>query len=61
IQLQLGGEDPVLPGNFITPHGIWADSRGDLYIGEVVAASGAAKQLAPLTAQCFQKFMRKEK
>jgi sugar lactone lactonase YvrE len=57
---QFGGDEPVLPGNFITPHGIWADSRGDLYVGEVVVTSGAVKQLAPLTAHCFQKFRRKD-
>ena len=57
-QLQIGGEEEVLPGNFIAPHGLWADSRGDLYVGEVVVASGAAARLAPLEAQCFQKFIR---
>ena len=56
--LRIGGEAEVLPGNFIAPHGLWADSRGDLYVGEVVVASGAAARLAPLTAHCFQKFKR---
>jgi hypothetical protein len=60
VIVQLGGEgDPILPGNFVAPHGIWADSRGDIYVGEVVAASGAVKELAPLTPQCFQKFLRR--
>ncbi|MCE2475430.1 MAG: hypothetical protein J4F47_07660 [Alphaproteobacteria bacterium] len=58
IQAQLGGEDPLLPGNFIVPHGIWADSRGDLYVGEVVAASGAIEHFAPLPCHAFQKFVR---
>lgn len=58
IQLQIGGEEAVLPGNFIAPHGIWADSRGDLYVGEVVVASGASKKFAPLTCHAFQKFLR---
>ena len=58
IQAQLGGEDPLLPGNFIVPHGIWADSRGDLYVGEVVAASGAIEHFAPLSCHAFQKFVR---
>lgn len=57
-QLLIGGEEEVLPGNFIAPHGLWADSQGDLYVGEVVIASAAADRLAPLTAQCFQKFIR---
>lgn len=58
LQLSVGGEEEVLPGNFIAPHGLWVDSRGDMYVGEVVVASGAAERLAPLTAQCFQKFVR---
>ena len=58
IQCRTGGEEEVLPGNFIAPHGQWVDSRGDLYVGEVTVASGAAARLAPFTAQCFQKFVR---
>ena len=36
---QWGGRQPSeKPGEFIAcPHGIWADSRGDLYVGEVQA------------------------
>ncbi|MEM7253780.1 MAG: peptidyl-alpha-hydroxyglycine alpha-amidating lyase family protein [Pseudomonadota bacterium] len=55
---RIGGDEEVLPGNFIAPHGLWADSRGDLYVGEVVVASGAAERLAPLEAVSFQKFKR---
>ena len=40
IQARFGGANPILPGNFIAPHGIWADSRGDLYVGEVAKAAG---------------------
>ncbi len=58
IQARFGGSNPILPGNFIAPHGIWADSRGDLYVGEVVKASGAIEQFAPLTPHSFQKFKR---
>ena len=58
IQTQIGGYDPLLPGNFIVPHGIWADSRGDFYVGEVVKASGAIDHFAPLTCHAFQKFIR---
>ncbi len=58
VQCRIGGEEEVLPGNFIAPHGLWVDSRGDLYVGEVTVASGAAARLAPFTAQCFQKFVR---
>lgn len=58
VQLQVGGEEAVLPGNFIAPHGIWADSHGDFYVGEVIVASGAVKRFAPLTCHAFQKFQR---
>ena len=55
---RFGGHDPLLPGNFIVPHGIWVDSRGDLYVGEVVKRSGAIEHFAPLTCHAFQKFRR---
>jgi sugar lactone lactonase YvrE len=58
IQAQVGGEDPLLPGNFIAPHGIWADSRGDFYVGEVIKTSGAIQQFAPFPCRAFQKFQR---
>ncbi len=54
-----GGGDPILPGNFMAPHGLWVDSRGDLYVGEVVNATGAVKKYAPLTPHCLQKFVRR--
>ena len=58
---RLGAADAVLPGNFIAPHGLWADSEGSLYVGEVTQASGGGKIFAPdnpLSAHCFQKFVR---
>jgi len=58
IQTRIGGPEPLLPGNFIVPHGLWADSRGDLYVGEVIKASGAIEHFAPLTCHAFQKFVR---
>jgi len=59
IAAQIGGENPILPGNFVAPHGIWADRRGDLYVGEVVVQAGAVKRMAPLTPHAFQKFRRR--
>ena len=41
IQARFGGSNPILLGNFIALHGIWADSRGDLYVGEVIKTAGA--------------------
>ncbi len=58
IQATVGGPDPLLPGNFIVPHGIWADSHGDFYVGEVVKTAGAIDHFAPMTCQSFQKFIR---
>ena len=58
IIARFGGADAVLPGNFIAPHGIWADSKGGLYVGEVVKRSGAIDHFAPLTCHAFQKFRR---
>ena len=55
---QVGGENPVLPGNFVAPHGLWVDSRGDLYVGEVVHTTGAVKDLAPFKPATFRKFQR---
>ena len=57
IQARFGGANPILPGNFIAPHGIRADSRGDLYVGEVAKAAGAIERFAPLTPRSFQKFV----
>ena len=59
IAAQVGGENPVLPGNFIAPHGIWVDKRGDMYVGEVVSNAGAVKRMAPLVPHAFQKFRRR--
>jgi hypothetical protein len=58
VQARIGGPRPVLPGNFIQPHGIWADSRGDFYVGEVVKTGGAIDYFAPLTCHSCQKFVR---
>ena len=59
IAAQIGGENPVLPGHCIAPHGMWADRRGDIYVGEVVFNAGAVKRMAPLTPHAFQKFRRR--
>lgn len=46
LLLRLGGEKSHAPGEFIAPHAVWTDSRGDLYVGEV------------LEGQRIQKFIR---
>jgi hypothetical protein len=59
IAARIGGENPVLPGNFVAPHGIWADRRGDIYVGEVIVSAGAVRRMAPLTPHALQKFRRR--
>jgi hypothetical protein len=58
VAARFGGPHPILPGNFIAPHGLWCDSRGDLYVGEVIVRGRAVEALAPLTPHSFQKFKR---
>ena len=53
-----GGADPVQPGSFFAPHGIWADSRGDLYVSEVIVSGGGNRGLVPLDCHSLQKFIR---
>jgi DNA-binding beta-propeller fold protein YncE len=58
VQTRFGGNDPVLPGNFFAPHGIWSDSRGDLYVAEVIYSAGGRHGLVPLDCHSLQKFVR---
>lgn len=56
------GEGPgVGAGQFISPHSIAFDSRGDMYVGEVVATDWREvfpDQPTPRTLRRFQKFER---
>jgi DNA-binding beta-propeller fold protein YncE len=50
------------PGQFVSPHSIAFDSRGDMYVGEVIAADWAAIFLdnpMPQKPRRFQKFERR--
>jgi DNA-binding beta-propeller fold protein YncE len=58
VQMRLGGTDPAEPGSFFAPHGLWADSRGDIYVGEVVASGGGRAGLVPMDCHSLQKFVR---
>ena len=58
VQTCFGGADGCAPGNFFAPHGIWADSRGDLYVSEVVYSAGGRQGLVPLDCHALQKFAR---
>ena len=55
---RFGTGDPAQPGNFFAPHGIWADSRGDLYVAEVIASYARNRGLAPFDGAALQKFAR---
>ena len=49
------GEHGLEPGNFYAPHGIWADSRGDLYVSEVNYSAGGRQGLIPLDGHVLAK------
>ncbi|MEM7016813.1 MAG: peptidyl-alpha-hydroxyglycine alpha-amidating lyase family protein [Pseudomonadota bacterium] len=55
---QFGTDEPTEPGSFFAPHGIWADSKGDLYVGEVIVSGGGRFGLVPLDCHSLQKFIR---
>ena len=48
IVTRFGGADLVRPGNFFAPHGIRTDSKGDLYVAEVVYSGGGNRGLVSL-------------
>jgi DNA-binding beta-propeller fold protein YncE len=53
-----GGRNPGAPGDFLAPHGIWVDSHGDLYVGEVVKSAAGAGGPPPPACHALQKFVR---
>jgi sugar lactone lactonase YvrE len=55
-----GGDNPTAPGDFVAPHGIWVDGRGDVYVGEVVLSAGVSRGLVPPTCHALQKFVRRK-
>jgi DNA-binding beta-propeller fold protein YncE len=52
-----GSRNPCAPGDFFAPHGICRDSRGDLYVAEVVLSAGGNRGLVPATCHALQKFV----
>lgn len=50
--------DREAPGNFVAPHTICVDSRGDLYVGEVTWTFGVNLGGVREDAHTFQKFAR---
>ena len=51
-----GGERPTEPGDFYAPHDIWLDSRGSLYVAEVVRSAAGGKRPAAGDYHTLQKF-----
>ena len=43
-------------GQFISPHGLAVDSRGDVYVSEVTWTFAVSRGLAPEGTHTFQKF-----
>lgn len=54
-----GGVDPTAAGNFFAPHDICVDSRGDIYVAEVVMSAGGNRGLVDPTCHALQKFVRR--
>jgi DNA-binding beta-propeller fold protein YncE len=50
--------DREAPGNFVAPHTLCVDSRGDLYVGEVTHTFGVSRGGIREDAHTFQKFER---
>lgn len=46
------------PGQFVAPHGVVTDSRGDLYVAEVSWTVKGRHENPPREIRCFQKFVR---
>jgi DNA-binding beta-propeller fold protein YncE len=53
-----GGLDPCAPGDFYAPHDVCLDSRGDLYVGEVVWSAGGNRGHVAPDCHSLQKFTR---
>jgi hypothetical protein len=54
-----GGPDPCAPGSFASPHGLWLDSRGDLYVAEVTHTALSRDGLWHAGCHALQKFARR--
>jgi hypothetical protein len=46
------------PGQFLAPHGIAVDSRGDIYVGEVSWSAVGRHLDPPRTMRCFRKLAK---
>ena len=46
------------PGEFVAPHGVALDSRGDLYVAEVSWTAKGSQETPPREIRSLQKFTR---
>ena len=53
------GGPGMTAGNFVAPHDLSVDSRGDVYVAEVTHTFGVGRGLALPDALSFQKFARR--
>ena len=53
------GGPGMTAGDFVAPHDLAVDSRGDVYVAEVTHTFGVGSGLAPADALSFQKFARR--
>jgi DNA-binding beta-propeller fold protein YncE len=53
-----GGDAPCAAGDFFAPHDVCIDSRGAIYVGEVVWSAGASRGVVPADCHALQKFTR---
>lgn len=58
ILARWGSENGCAPGSFFAPHGLCVDSKGDIYVGEVVITSVGSTGPVPPNCHTLQKFVR---
>ncbi len=51
-----GGDNPCAAGDFFAPHDVCVDSRGAIYLSEVVMSAGGVRGLVSPTCHTLQKF-----
>jgi DNA-binding beta-propeller fold protein YncE len=56
-----GGQNPTAAGDFFAPHDVCVDSRGNVYVAEVVMSGGGNRGLVSPDCHTLQKFVRREK
>jgi hypothetical protein len=58
LLVRWGGDDPCAPGSFCAAHGLAVDSKGDLYVAEVVWTIAGKAGLVPPDCHTTQKLQR---